>query len=63
MSQKYDIVKKWYLRRKCVLVLGYECFETLTNDAKLEKISPLLKERVLEALIDPGNFLFVRRKN
>uniref|UniRef100_V5GNJ3 Transcriptional regulator ATRX n=1 Tax=Anoplophora glabripennis TaxID=217634 RepID=V5GNJ3_ANOGL len=38
VSQKYSIVKRWYLLKKCVLVLGYECFETLTNETKLEKV-------------------------
>lgn len=58
MCQKYDIVKKWYLYKKGVLVLGYECFETLTNENKLEKIDSSLKETILKALIDPGDFIY-----
>ncbi|XP_018577757.1 transcriptional regulator ATRX [Anoplophora glabripennis] len=59
VSQKYSIVKRWYLLKKCVLVLGYECFETLTNETKLEKVGFHLKERMLEALIDPGPDLVI----
>ncbi|KAJ8925650.1 hypothetical protein NQ315_009495 [Exocentrus adspersus] len=59
VSQKYDLVKKWRMQKKSVLVLGYEGFETLTNENKLDKIGEHLKKRILEALIDPGPDLVV----
>ncbi|CAH1116490.1 unnamed protein product [Phaedon cochleariae] len=58
-TNKYEIVKKWRLRKKALLVLGYEGFETLTNDSKLDKLGPNLKSTMLESLMDPGPDLVV----
>ncbi|XP_057660710.1 transcriptional regulator ATRX-like [Diorhabda carinulata] len=61
IEMKYEIVKKWYFKtKKSILVLGYEGFETLTNECKLDKkADENLKSRILEALVDPGPSLVV----
>lgn len=38
--------------------MGYECFEGLTNHAKLDKLNSSLKKRILEYLVDPGKIMF-----
>lgn len=54
-NNKLEAVRAWYLR-KCpsVLVMGYEAYETLTNELKLQKTSSKTKKIVLRALVDPG---------
>ncbi|XP_072388064.1 uncharacterized protein [Diabrotica undecimpunctata] len=57
---KYDIVNKWHLRKKSILIMGYEAFETITNEAKLDKnLSVEMKNKILNALVDPGPDLVV----
>ncbi|CAG9860347.1 unnamed protein product [Phyllotreta striolata] len=59
MEDRCNIVKKWYLDRRSILVMGYECFENLTNDTKLDKFSDKWKGLMLEYLCDPGPDLVV----
>ncbi|CAH1279860.1 unnamed protein product [Diabrotica balteata] len=57
---KYDIVNKWHLREKSILIMGYEAFETITNEAKLDKnVSVEMKNKIVNALVDPGPDLVV----
>lgn len=53
-STRIDIIKLWNSRKKSVLVMGYEAYETLTNQIKLEKFGEKTKAKVLQALVDPG---------
>lgn len=39
--------------------MGYECFETLTNEDKLMNVDENLSKRTLEALRDPGPDLII----
>ncbi|XP_050504552.1 transcriptional regulator ATRX-like isoform X3 [Diabrotica virgifera virgifera] len=60
IKQKYDVVTKWHLQKKSILIMGYEAFETVTNHGKLDKnLSVQRKEKILEALVDPGPDLVV----
>lgn len=34
--------------------MGYEAYESLTNETKLGKIGEKTMEKVLKALVDPG---------
>ncbi|KAG5899552.1 Protein CHROMATIN REMODELING 20, partial [Gonioctena quinquepunctata] len=59
-EDRFDIVKKWRrTNKKSILVLGYETFQTLTNETKMNNMNLRTKKQILEALIDPGPDLVI----
>ncbi|XP_074034541.1 uncharacterized protein isoform X3 [Leptinotarsa decemlineata] len=58
-SDKYNLVKKWWLRKKALLIVGYECFQRLTNESELNKVDEPTKDLMLSALNDPGPDLVI----
>ncbi|XP_050296644.1 transcriptional regulator ATRX-like isoform X2 [Anthonomus grandis grandis] len=60
-QQRFGIINKWY-RTGGVLVLGYECFGLCVNEQKLQKLKKyhlIEKDKILEALVDPGPDLII----
>ncbi|CAH1961713.1 unnamed protein product [Acanthoscelides obtectus] len=53
------IIKQWYCAKRSILIMGYERYECLTNEEKLNKLAADFKSLVINALVNPGPDLIV----
>nr|CAI5870295.1 unnamed protein product [Callosobruchus analis] len=59
IGRQKPILKQWYCAKRSILIMGYERYECLTNEEKLNKTSADFRTLVLNSLVDPGPDLIV----
>ncbi|XP_044264411.1 transcriptional regulator ATRX homolog isoform X1 [Tribolium madens] len=58
ISEKISVIRTWR-QTGGVLILGYDAYQIITNEKAASRMTPLERQRAMEALVDPGPDLII----